>query len=305
MAAPLNSFIVSAPETPRWKHPAREVIITADDFGLSREVNAAVISTFRSGVLTAASLMVAGAARDEAASLAREHPQLDVGLHLVVCRGFSILAPESLGSIVDNLGRFRQQPVLAGLKYFFDPRVRGYLRDELRAQIDTHLKLVGHLNHLDGHLNFHVHPAIATILVDLASEYRIPCIRLPREPLLTTLRLAPDGVARKTLESIIFRTLSQRTLKLMQARGIRTTDRLFGLHQTGHLSETYIVNLIARLPNGTTEIYFHPAEDVDGRPALRPARLEAQILRSPGVRKALIDAGARLTSFAEIARAQT
>src|ERR1700757_599150 len=115
---------VSERQGPQRGNSLRAVIITADDFGFSREVNAAVISTFCDGVLTAASLMVAGAARDEAASLALEHPNLDVGLHLVVCRGLSILAPELMGGIVDNFGRFRQQPILTGMKYFFDRRVR-------------------------------------------------------------------------------------------------------------------------------------------------------------------------------------
>jgi len=294
---------VSENQSPQCENSLRAVIITADDFGFSREVNAAVISTFRYGLLTAASLMAAGAARDEAVSLARAHPDLDVGLHLVVCRGFSILGPERLGSIVDNFGRFRQQPVLAGMKYFFDRRVRSCLRDELRAQIDTHLKLIGYLNHLDGHLNFHVHPVVAAILIELAAEYRIPCIRLPREPLLTTLRLAHDHFPRKMIESIIFKTLSRRMFKLMRTRGIRTTDRLFGLHQTGHMSEAYIIGLIARLPIGTTEIYFHPAQDTGATPPQSAARIETQILKSPRVREALMNAGACLTSFAEIARA--
>ena len=284
-------------------HRTRAVIITADDFGFSREVNAAVISTFRNGVLTAASLMVAGAARDEAASLAHDLPGLDVGLHLVVCRGLSVLGAERLGGIVDTCGRFRQQPVFAGMKYFFDRRVRTCLRDELRAQIDTHLRLVGYLNHLDGHLNFHVHPVIAAILIELATEYRIPCIRLPREPLLTTLRLARDHFPRKVAESLIFKTLSRRMFKLMQVHGIRTTDRLFGLHQTGQMGEEYLAGLIARLPTGTTEIYFHPAAEVGATPPQLAARTETQILQSPRIREALMNAGARLTSFAEIARA--
>ena len=283
--------------------PSPSVIITADDFGLSREVNAAVLSTFRDGVLTAASLMVASAARDEAASLAHEHPNLDVGLHLVVCRGSSVLAPERLCGIVDESGRFRQQPVFAGMRYFFDRRLRTYLRDEVRAQIETHLKLVGYLNHLDGHLNFHVHPVIAAILIELVTEYRIPCMRLPREPLLTTLRLARDHFPRKLIESIIFKTLSRRMFKLMHARGIRTTDRLFGLHQTGHVSEAYVAGLIARLPAGTTELYFHPAQGMDAS-APSAAQTETQILKSPRIRDALMSAGARLTSFAEIAREQ-
>ncbi|MBV8055104.1 MAG: ChbG/HpnK family deacetylase, partial [Deltaproteobacteria bacterium] len=217
-------------------------------------------------------------------------------------RGFSVLAPELLNGVVDNFGRFRQQPVLAGMKYFFDRRVRSCLRDELRAQIDTHLKLVGYLNHIDGHLNFHVHPLVAAILIELANEYRIPCIRLPREPLLRTLRLAQDHFPRKMIESIIFRILSQRMFKMMQARGIRTTDQLFGLHQTGHLSEAYVAGLIARLPIGTTEIYFHPAEDMDATPPQSAAQIETQILKSPRVRAALMEADVRLTSFTEIAR---
>jgi hopanoid biosynthesis associated protein HpnK len=281
----------------------KAVIITADDFGFSREVNAAVISTFRDGILTAASLMVAGAARDQAVALAREQPELDVGLHLVVCRGFSVLAPERLGGLVDQSCRFRDQPVLAGMVYYFDRRVRSCIRDELRAQIDAHLELVGYLNHVDGHLNFHVHPVIASILIELAAEYGIPCIRLPREPLLTTLRLARDHAARKMVESIIFRTLSRRMLKLMAARGICTTDRLFGLHQTGHMTEAYILGLIARLPPGTTEIYFHPAEnDAAAASPVAAARIESQILKSPRVRQALMDAGVEVTSFAEFAR---
>jgi chitin disaccharide deacetylase len=279
----------------------RTVVFTADDFGLSCEVNAAVINTFRKGVITSTSLMVAGAGRDEAASLAHQYPALDVGLHVVVCRGFSILAAERLAGIVDRERRFSSYPVLAGLKYFFNRRLRTHLHDELRAQIDTHLKLVGHLHHLDGHLNFQVHPAIAAILLELAAEYGIPYIRLPREPLLTSLRLAHDHLPRKLAESMIFSTLSRRMFKLMQTRGIRTTDHLFGLHQTAHINEAYVAGLIAALPTGSTEIYFHPAKDIGGRPPPPAAQLEAEILVSPRVRTALVNSGVRLTSFADLA----
>ena len=288
----------------RASSEGRAVIITADDFGFSREVNAAVISTFDRGVLTAASLMVAGEARDEAASIAREVPDLDVGLHLVLCRGSSVLEPRHLAGVVDSLGRFRQQPTLAGLKYFFDRRVRSRLRDELRAQIDRHLQLVGYLNHVDGHLNFHVHPVISDLLIELATEYRIPCIRLPREPVLMTLRLARDHITRKILESMIFRTLSRRTLKKMAARGIRTSDWLFGLHQTGHVTEAYILGLITRIPTGTTEIYFHPAQKVGRSQPPAAALSETQILKSPRVRQAFTETGVRLTNFAEVAASQ-
>ena len=279
----------------------RALIVTADDFGLSREVNAGIIRAHREGILTATSLMVAADARDEAAALARENPGLDVGLHLVVCRGRAVLAPERLAGIVDGAGNFRAGPVAAGMRYFFNRAIRSRLRDEIRAQIDAHLRLIGRLDHIDGHLNFHVHPVIADLLIELCTEYRVPCVRLPREPVATTLALARDHAARKIVESVIFRTLSYRTRGRLRARGIRSTDALFGLHQSGHLSEEYVLGVIARLPPGLTELYFHPAADIGGVAPPLEAQLEVTILSSPRVRAALTEGNVRLTNFAEVA----
>ena len=280
----------------------KTLIVNADDFGLSREVNAAVIKAHREGILTSASLMVAEAHRDEAISLAREHPQLDVGLHAVVCRGRSVLPPAEIAPAVDALGRFPDNAVLTGLRWFFDQHLRAKLKAELRAQVETHLKLVGYLNHIDGHLNFHVHPVVAEILVGLAVEYKVPCLRMPREPVLTTLRLRRDHGARKAVEAAIFRALSSRTRRLMRKHGLRSTDSLFGLHQSGHLDEDYVVAIIGGLREGSTELYFHPAMDIGATPPSAPAQVELEILTSARVRDALVARGVRLTNFAELAR---
>lgn len=281
----------------------RAIIVTADDFGLSREVNAGVIRAHREGILTATSLMVAAAAREEAAGLARENPNLDVGLHLVLCRGRSVLGAERLAGVVDAAANFAESPIAAGLRYFFNRAIRSRLRDEIRAQIDLHLKTIGRLDHLDGHLNIHVHPVVADLLVELCSEYRVPCIRLPREPVFTTLALARDHSRRKLVEAVIFRALSRRARRKLTERGICSTDSLFGLHQSGHLTEAYILGVIARLPPGLTELYFHPAADIGGAPPPLEAQAEVTILTSERVRSALAEHGVRLTNFAAIARA--
>jgi chitin disaccharide deacetylase len=294
----------SARAAPATAGARRAVIVTADDFGLSREVNAGIIRAHHKGILTATSLMVAAAARDEAAALARENPNLDVGLHLVVCRGQSVLAPDRLAGIVDAARDFADSPVAAGMRYFFNRAIRSRLRDEIRAQIDLHLKLIGRLDHVDGHLNFHVHPVIADLLIELCAEYRVPCMRLPREPVFTTLALAHDHAARKLVEGVIFLALSRRALRKLTERGIRSTDSLFGLHQSGHLTEAYVLGVIARLPTGLTELYFHPAADIGGTPPALEAQSEVAILTSPRVRAALAEQGVRLTNFAEIARAE-
>lgn len=280
----------------------KRLIVNADDFGSSAEVNAAVARAGRSGILRSASLMVAEPAARAAAEIARENPALDVGLHVVVCRGKSLLDGSRLGVALRASGGFIDNPVKAGMRYFFDRSMRARIGSELRAQVERHLELIGYLNHIDGHLNFHVHPILAKILVDLAVEYKVPCIRLPRERLMTTLRLSPDNAPRKLVESIIFRVLSRRTRRLMAKRGLISTDALFGLHQSGDLTEDYVVGVIDRLRDGTTELYFHPAADIGGVPPPAEAQREVEILLSPRVRDAIDRNGIELITFADLAR---
>jgi hopanoid biosynthesis associated protein HpnK len=280
----------------------RSLIVNGDDFGLSREVNAGIIRAHREGILNSASLMVAEVARDEAAAAAKDLPGLDVGLHLVVCMGRSVLPPSQIAPVVTALGKFGNNPVLAGFRYFFTPGIRKKLKAECRAQIELHLKLIGYLNHIDGHLNFHVHPALADIVVELAQEYKVPCIRLPREPVFTTIGIARDHLGRKLVESVIFRTLARRTRRMAAERGIKSTDWLFGLHQTGFVTEDYVVSVLERLPEGLSEIYFHPAMDIGATPPAPSSQRETEILTSPRVREAISARGIRLTTFAELAR---
>jgi hypothetical protein len=107
---------------------------------------------------------------------------------------------------------------------------------------------------------------------------------------------------RKLTEAAIFRILSRRARRLFNAHGIRTTDWLFGLHQSGNLTERYITGVIRRLPMGITEIYFHPAVAADAAVAQGEAQREVEILTGPAIRGALHEVGARLTNFAELAR---
>lgn len=280
----------------------KRLIVNGDDFGFSREVNAGIIRAHREGILTSTSLMVADAARDEAVTLAKDNPALDVGLHLVVCMGHSVLPPADIAPVVDALGRFSDNPVMAGLRYFFTPGIRAKLIAECRAQIELHLKLIGYLNHIDGHLNFHVHPALADIVIELAHEYKVPCIRLPAEPLFTTLALSRDRLAGKLVETVIFRTLSRRARRMATERGIKSTERLFGLYQTHHITEDYVVGVMDRLPDGLAEIYFHPAMDIGETPPTPAAQIETEVLTSARVRDAVAARGIQLTTFGEVAR---
>jgi hopanoid biosynthesis associated protein HpnK len=277
----------------------KKLIVTGDDFGMSPAVNAGILEAYSKGILRGTSLMVAGAAASDAARIAHEHPGLDVGLHLVVCQGHSALPSARLSGLVDASGRFPTNPTMSGMRYFFDRRVRAALRAECEAQIERHLQMVGSLNHIDGHLNFHVHPVIADITIDLAVQYRVPYIRLPRERVFTTLRLARNNAIRKLVEAVIFHLLSRRARRRMIRYGIGSSDELFGLHQSGSQSEEYVLGVISRLNDGVTEFYFHPAAG----PRSGEDR-EVGILTSRRVHQVIDRNQVTLTNFAELARSR-
>jgi predicted glycoside hydrolase/deacetylase ChbG (UPF0249 family) len=58
------------------------LIVTADDFGISRGINSGIVEAHLRGIVTSTSLMVDRPACEEAVALARQCPNLSLGLHL-------------------------------------------------------------------------------------------------------------------------------------------------------------------------------------------------------------------------------
>ncbi|MFM7365334.1 MAG: ChbG/HpnK family deacetylase, partial [Cuspidothrix sp.] len=126
------------------------LIINADDFGCSQSVNTAIIKAYKEGILTSTSLMVSGDAAQEAIALAKNHPNLAVGLHLVLVCGKSVLPPAQIPHLVDSQGNFSHNPTQAGLSYQFNLATRSELRLEIRAQLEKFRDSGLNLAHLDG-----------------------------------------------------------------------------------------------------------------------------------------------------------
>lgn len=284
----------------------RLVIFTADDFGLSAALNGAVALAHRQGVLSCASLMVGAPRAAEALALARELPDLCLGVHLTLIQGRAVLPPAHLPRLVDAHGYFRQHPIKTGLNYFFQPQLLAEIRRELAAQIEAVLTAGLTPWHLNGHLNMHLHPRILPLVVDLAREYGIPAVRLAQEDWRTTLSLAPDKPWPKVAQGLIFAWLSRRARRLAQAGGLLYNDHLFGLLNDGRMTEDYLLGLIPSLKAGVTEIYSHPAlyaaeELRRWTPAYR-GQEELAALLSPRLKAALTTAGMEVSDFRELFR---
>jgi hopanoid biosynthesis associated protein HpnK len=289
------------PHTPQ---APRRVMFTADDFGMSPSLNTAVALAHRLGLLRNASLMPAAPAFDQAVALSRQLPGLCLGVHLTLIKGRAILPPGRIPHLVDQEGLFPSDPVATGWRYFYDTGLRPEIEYELRAQFEAVLNAGVKVWQVNGHLNLHLHPSLAPLVVDLAREYGIPALRLAAEDWRTTLALAPDGPLPKVAQGCVFAVLSRRARRLAANAGLMVNDHLFGLTQDGRMTEDYLLGLVPRLQPGLTEICSHPALAVD--PALKEAapgyrrQEEFTALLSPRLQEALIGRKIKVTNFREV-----
>src|SRR5258705_12449214 len=136
----------------------KSLIINGDDFGISSATNHAIIRAHREGILTSASLMVNGAAFEEAVALAKAHPSLSLGLHLVLVHGKSTLPQMEIPGLVNEQREFRENPVAAGMGYFFPPGVKTQIRQEIEGPIKKVISTCPPLYHLHRPVNMHGHP---------------------------------------------------------------------------------------------------------------------------------------------------
>ena len=234
----------------------KHLIVTADDFGAATEVNEAVERAHRDGILSAASLMVTGAAAGDAVARARTMPQLRVGLHLVLVEGEPVLPVGAIPDLVDKAGQFRADMARAGAAMFFRPKVRAQLAAEIEAQFAAFAATGLRLDHVNAHKHFHLHPTIAALIVKVGKAYGLKGARVPLEPQAVLGRIEkrkPSGVVALTAP------FAQALRGRFRRAGITAPDWVFGLAWSGALTQRRLAGLIGHLPDGLSEIYMHPA----------------------------------------------
>jgi predicted glycoside hydrolase/deacetylase ChbG (UPF0249 family) len=259
------------------------LIVNADDFGFTRDVNAGIVEAHRSGILTATTLMANGDAFEDAIALAAEHPTLDIGCHLVLVQGRSVVdpsrsLPRNLKELVQALLR-REVPVY----------------EEVSAQVRKIMAAGIRPSHLDTHKHTHLLPPVLEAVARAAREFGIPWVRRPFD-------FGIDSGAQWTKRAV---TLGMRVMRPGFASaldGLRTTDHFAGFQITGTLNEDSLAQTLERLPAGLTEFMCHP-----GRlgPELRGAEtrlkesreLELAALLSPRARTVMEQRGIELLNY--------
>ena len=248
----------------------RRLIVNADDLGRTSGINDGIFQAHKEGLVTSATLMVIYPAAAEAANALDQYPGLGVGLHVQMSGGAPFLAPETIPSLVDDVGRFPAKP-----DGHEDPSA-DQIRVEVQAQFDRFCELTGSLpTHLDGHHHCLRHPLIGEALIEIARQWELP------------IRRASSQVADWLLQT-----------------GVPTTDVFVEDFYGPEAQLDSLLGMLAAVGPGTTEIMVHPGLSDDGLRAdssySDQREEELAILTHPDAHRALQTHDIQLTHFGEL-----
>jgi predicted glycoside hydrolase/deacetylase ChbG (UPF0249 family) len=257
----------------------RQLVVNADDFGFTRDVNQGIVEAHQNGILTATTLMSDGPAFDDAVRLAKENPTLDIGVLLV------LVGQPPFPMTVAQLTR---AVMLRKIRIYEE------LSAQVRKVLDAGLKP----SHLDTHKHTHLLPPVLDAVARISEEFRIPWVRRPFD-----FPLTPRGVSwKKRAVSRSLRVVRNRFERVLTSHGCRSTDHFAGFQITGKCDASDVAALIRSLPAGSTEFMCHPGICTDelraARTRLKESReQELRALTAPEVRDALRESGVELTTF--------
>lgn len=238
-----------------------ELIVHADDFGLSDKVNEGILQAHLNGILTSTSIMANGKAFEGAVRIARANPTLDLGIHLTLIEEAPLLNANEVPTLLTPNGKFHRHAIQFTQRYMLGNISLKDVRKELEAQIKRVIAAGISPSHLDSHQHLHMLPGILNIVAELSRKYSIPAIRFPRE----------IGVFGQIGRIPFIRIVQAQVLNLFCRMGDgkikRRTDSFAGFLYGGNLNKQNFLEVLNHLDSGNTcEIMCHPGlEDTDSR----------------------------------------
>jgi hopanoid biosynthesis associated protein HpnK len=284
------------------------LILNADDFGLTRGINEAIIRAHHEGILTSATLMANETAFDDAVKRAKGNPSLGVGVHLVLVGGRPVAPANEIASLVDESGELPRS-----LGAFVARVTAGLIQDEhiereLHAQI-AKIRAAGiEPTHVDSHKHTHAHPRVMESVARVIRQSGVNRIRKPFEALQDSWSLTRvESVAGviQLMGATAAQISAPRFETVSREYGLRSPDRFLGLAVTGEISAAVLRRMIDTVQEGATEIMLHPGL-CDSDLAATGSRLQAQrqteleALLDPALKGVLTQRGIRLISYAEL-----
>jgi predicted glycoside hydrolase/deacetylase ChbG (UPF0249 family) len=292
----------------------RRLIINADDFGMTRGINRAIVEASQQGIVSSTTLMATARAFDDAVAVtAQLSRQISVGCHLILLDGTPVSPVPQVASLLQPGNQKGASEFRIKLSDFARAALMGRLdptqiQAEAEAQIHRILQSGIAPSHLDCHKHAHMFPAVLKPLLRAAQRHNVRRIRNPFGRLFPVPfgRMVRDPTLwRRVAELGMLRTFARRFKKEVDAHGLRTTDGSVGVINTDNLDLESFLQVVDTLPEGTWEFICHPgyndAELDLVRTRLRQSReTEFAVLTSPDAKTALQKRGIDLISYHDL-----
>lgn len=276
----------------------RLLIVNADDYGLTEGISRGILHAHREGIVTSTSAMPLGPAYPKVAKWLADEDVLGVGVHLAaVGEDPPLLSAREIPSLVGRHGHLCET-----YGEFITRAVTGRINaDELRleftAQLETVLELGVPITHLDAHQHLQLWPSVCSVVIELATRYDIPAVRVPRFRARNPVAL---GVT----------LLGARLARRAKRAGLAFPLDAVGIECAGHLDEQRLPTVLARLAahgHANAELTVHPGEGEDQDRARYQWGYqwedELSALVGPVAKRAVADAGFTLATYADLPHA--
>lgn len=242
-------FVVAIKRSSEWfkNNAKKKLVINADDFGLAKGINNGIISAYKKGIVSSASIITAAKHADDAIKLAKENPGLEVGIHLVLVEEKPISPPESIPSLINDKGLFYSNYFEFGINYLMNKVKLSDIEKEFRAQIEKLRKSGIEVAHIDSHQYLHMFPPILKIVIRLAKENKIKFIRLPKA-----------NMPSFNLKELFLYFLSIGSIRYLKENNIKFSNRVEGIKTAGRLNRKKLEQILSNIKEGVTELICHP-----------------------------------------------
>jgi predicted glycoside hydrolase/deacetylase ChbG (UPF0249 family) len=311
----------------------RQLIINADDFGLTAGVNRGIVEAHKGGVVSSTTLMANGPAFDDAVTAARSTTNLSVGCHVVLVDGLPVSPPDAVDTLraIRSAEPDRFYSSLSG--FAARAMLGGFDRDQLVAEVVAQIKKIQscgiQVTHLDTHKHAHVFPEILAALLRAARICGVRAIRNPIVPVKAiSARLFKDKreLWKRYSQVRILHTFSRQFRQRTKRAGLLTPDGVVGVIETGTRDASahsagrgsgrgseqssdgnfgygsLLRATLANLPEGTWELVCHPGYNDDdlraaGTRLLDSRDEERRLLMATDLRQFLDDQKIRVISY--------
>ncbi len=201
----------------------KNLIVNADDFGLTKGVNKAIVKAYQHGIVKSTTIMTNMPYAAEAVEVSRECPELGFGVHITLDAGKAVRPVEDVSSLVDEEGNLK-----GNFLDFYNDVDPIEVRREIKAQIEKVLSFGIEITHLDSHHHVQEHPVVISAFLDLAEEYKLP------------------------VRSVFLRDVVSKL-------ALKTPDKFRSDFYGKGVSQNNLEDIIINLEDGVTEIMTHPA----------------------------------------------